>query len=156
MPLKPYSCANCGHWQRYFAPPPDCPVCTDTRNDLPEDGWNFLTPEQARAGIREGRWRRLERDMVAFSIAPGYGLNGTGWLLLHPGGNVAFEAAPFYTEDMLAEIDRLGGIRVLAASHVHGYGALWQLQDAFRPEVVAIQKEDLRLTKAFRVTWPYD
>jgi glyoxylase-like metal-dependent hydrolase (beta-lactamase superfamily II) len=155
MPLKPYACANCGHWQRYFAPPPDCPVCTDTRNDLPEDGWRFLTVEEVRPMLR-GHWRRLERNMVAFSVSPPLGLNGTGWLLLHPEGNIAFEAAPFYTDEMLAEIERLGGIRILAASHVHGYGALWQLQDAFRPEVVAIQKEDLRLTKAFRVTWPYD
>ncbi len=155
MPLKPYACANCGHWQRYFAPPPDCPVCTDTRNDLPEDGWRFLSVEEVRPMLR-GHWRRLERDMVAFSVSPPLGLNGTGWLLLHPEGNIAFEAAPFYTDEMLAEIERLGGIRFLAASHVHGYGALWQLQDVFRPEVLAIQKEDLRLTKAFRVTWPYD
>jgi hypothetical protein len=155
MPLRPYSCANCGHWQRYFAPPPDCPVCTDTRNDLPEDGWRFLTVEEV-CGTLTGGWRRLDRDMVAFSTTPPHGLNGTGWLLLHPDGNTAFEAAPFYTDAMLEEIQRLGGIRFLAASHVHGYGALWQLQDAFQPEVMAIQKEDLRLTKAFRVTWPYD
>ena len=155
MPLRPYACANCGHWQRYFAPPPDCPVCTDTRNDLPEDGWRFLTVEEVRATLR-GQWRRPREDMAAFSVIPPLGLNGTGWLLLHPEGNVAFEAAPFYTDDMLAEIERLGGIRFLAASHVHGYGALWQLQDAFRPEALAIQKEDLRLTKAFRATWPYD
>jgi glyoxylase-like metal-dependent hydrolase (beta-lactamase superfamily II) len=94
--------------------------------------------------------------MVAFSTSPPHGLNGTGWLLLHPDGNTAFEAAPFYTDEMLDEIRRLGGIRFLASSHVHGYGALWQLQDVFEPEVLAIQKEDLRLTKAFRVTWPYD
>jgi len=155
MPLSPYACANCGHWQRYFAAPPDCPVCTDTRNDLPEDGWRWLAPDDVRPTL-QGRWRRLRDDMVAFSVSPPLGLNGTGWLLLHPEGNIAFEAAPFYTGDMLAEIGRLGGIRFLAASHVHGYGALWQLQDVFAPEVLAIQKEDLRLTKAFRVTWPYD
>jgi hypothetical protein len=155
MPLKPYACANCGHWQRYFAAPPDCPVCTDTRNDLPEDGWRFL-PEAEVRPMLQGYWRRLDRDIVAFSTTPPLGLNGTGWLLLHPEGNIAFEAAPFYTDEMLAEIERLGGIRFLAASHVHGYGALWQLQDVFKPEVLAIQKEDLWLTKAFRVTWPYD
>lgn len=155
MPLKPYACANCGHWQRYFAPPPDCPVCTDTRNDLPEDGWQFLDVEAVRSRLR-GAWRQLRPDMWAFSTAPPLGLNGTGWLLTHPDGNTAFEAAPFYTDDMLDQIRRLGGIRFLASSHVHGYGALWQLQDVFRPEVLAIHKEDLRLTKAFRVTWPYD
>ena len=155
MPLSYYACANCGHWQRYFASPPDCPVCTDTRNDLPEDGWDFRTESDV-AAILTGSWRPLPRDVVAFSTRPRFGLDGTGWLLLHPKGNVAFEAAPYYTAEMLAEIRRLGGIRVLAASHVHGYGALWQLQQAFAPEIVAIQREDLWLTKAFRVTWPYD
>ncbi len=155
MPLTYYACSNCGHWQRYFAVPPDCPVCTDTRNDLPEDGWDFRTEAEVAAAL-EGSWRTLPRDLVAFSTRPGFGLNGTGWLLLHPQGNVAFEAAPYYTPAMLDEIERLGGIRILAASHVHGYGALWQLQQAFDPEIVAIQREDLWLTKAFRVTWPYD
>jgi glyoxylase-like metal-dependent hydrolase (beta-lactamase superfamily II) len=98
----------------------------------------------------------MDRDMVAFTTTPGFGLNGTGWLLLHPDGNLAFEAAPYYTPPMLDEIRRLGGIRFLAASHCHGYGALWQLQDVFQPEVLAIQKDDLRMTKAMRVTTPYD
>ena len=155
MPLEPYACANCGYWQRYFAPPPDCPVCTDTRNDLPHDGWRFL-PVPEIASMLTGHWRSLRPDMVAFSTSPPLGLNGTGWLLLHQDGNTAFEAAPFYTAAMLSEIERLGGIRFLAASHAHGYGALWQLQDVFQPEVLAIQKDDLRMTKAFRVTWPYD
>jgi len=155
MPLSYFACAHCGHWQHYFASPPDCPVCTDTRNDLPEDGWDFR-PEADVAQRLHGSWRRVGRDMVAFNTSPRFGLNGTGWLLLHPEGNVAFEAAPYYTPPMLAEIERLGGIRVLSASHVHGYGALWQLQRAFQPEILAIQREDLRLTKAFRVSWPFD
>ena len=155
MPLSYWACSNCGHWQHYFAAPPDCPVCTDTRNDLPHDGWDFW-PEEKVASHVAGSWRDVGRDVRAFSTAPPFGLNGTGWLLLHEDGNLAFEAAPYYTPAMLAEIERLGGIRYLAASHVHGYGALWQLQRAFAPEMLAIQREDLRMTKAFRVTWPYD
>ena len=27
MPLSWFACANCGFWQRHFAPP-DCPVCS--------------------------------------------------------------------------------------------------------------------------------
>jgi hypothetical protein len=154
MPLSYFACSNCGHWQHHFAPP-DCPVCTDTRNDLPEDGWDFRTEPQVAQALT-GSWRDIGRDVMAFSTTPRFGLNGTGWLLLHPEGNIAFEAAPYYTPPMLAEIERLGGIRILASSHVHGYGALWQLQRAFSPEILAIQREDLRLTKAFRVTWPYD
>ncbi len=155
MPLTMFACSNCGHWQRYFASPPDCPVCTDTRNDLPEDGWDFRAEAQVASSL-QGSWRPLDRDMIAFTTTPRFGLNGTGWLLLHPEGNIAFEAAPYYTPPMLDEIRRLGGIHVLASSHVHGYGALWQLQDVFAPEILAIQREDLRMTKAFRVTWPFD
>lgn len=87
---------------------------------------------------------------------PALGLAGTGWLIVRPDGNIAFEAAPYYSEPMLAQLRTLGGIRYLAASHVHGYGALYQLQREFAPELVAIQREDLQLTKAFRVTAPYD
>ncbi len=154
MPLVPWACGHCGFWQKHFLPR-SCPVCEDTRNDLPEDGWQFLTEAEVAARVT-GSWRTLDRDVVAFTTDPPFGLNGTGWLLLHAEGNTAFEAAPYYTPPMLAEIARLGGIRFLAASHCHGYGALWQLQDAFQPEVLAIQKDDLRMTKAFRVTWPFD
>ena len=155
MPLTPYACANCGFWQRYFAPPPDCPVCTDTRNDLPADGWRFLPEADVRA-THTTRWRHIRPDLVAFTTHPNLGLAGAGWLLLHPKGNTAFEAAPFYDDGALREIERLGGVSTLSASHAHGYGALWQLQDVFQPEVVAIHKDDLRMTKAFAVTRPYD
>ncbi len=154
MPLTPWACAHCGFWQKHFAPS-SCPVCEDTRNDLPADGWEFLPEAEVAARLR-GSWKKLPDHIVSFSTTPAFGLNGTGWLLLHPDGNIAFEAAPYYTPPMVAEIRRLGGIRFLAASHCHGYGALWQLQDIFEPEILAIQKDDLRMTKAFRVTWPYD
>ena len=154
MPLSHFACANCGFWQLHFDPP-DCPVCTDVRNDLPEDGWNFL-PEARVADTHSGTWRQVADDLWAFTTTPALGLGGTGWLIVRPQGNVAFEAAPYYSPDMLAKIRELGGIARLAASHPHGYGALFQLQRAFDPPVVAIHKDDLAYTKALRVTAPYD
>ena len=154
MPLTYWACANCGFWQRHFAPP-DCPVCTDTRNDLPEDGWRFL-PEDEVAASHDGSWHQVAADLWAFTTTPALGLAGTGWLITRREGNIAFEAAPYYSPSMIAQVEALGGIRFLAASHAHGYGALFQLQRAFDPQVLAIHKDDLRMTKAFRVTWPYD
>lgn len=153
MPLSYYACANCGFWQRHFAPP-DCPVCTDTRNDLPEDGWRFLPEEEVRA-THSGEARQVADDLWAFTTQPALGLAGTGWLITRPEGNIAFEAAPYYSDAMLERIRALGGIAILAASHAHGYGAQFQLQRAFDP-MLAIQRDDLRMTKAFRVTLPYD
>ena len=157
MPLSHFACANCGFWQLHFDPP-DCPVCSDVRNDLPPDGWRFLAEDQI-AETHNGASRQIANDLWAFTTTPHLGLGGTGWLMLRPaseGGNIAFEAAPYYSQDMLATIKRLGGIDVLAASHPHGYGALYQLQRTFDPQIVAIQKDDLAYTKAFRVTAPYD
>jgi len=154
MPLSWFACANCGFWQRHFAPP-DCPVCTDVRNDLPEDGWHFL-PEAEVAATHDGDGREVAPGLWAFTTRPALGLAGTGWLIVREEGNIAFEAAPYYSDAMLDRIAALGGVTFLAASHAHGYGALFQLQRRFDPPVVAIQRDDLRMTKAFRVTTPYD
>ena len=154
MPLSWFACANCGFWQRHFAPP-DCPVCTDVRNDLPEDGWHFL-PETQVAATHDGQAREVAPGLWAFTTTPALGLAGTGWLIVRDGGNIAFEAAPHYSDAMLDRIAALGGIAFLAASHAHGYGALFQLQRRFDPAIVAIQRDDLRMTKAFRVTMPFD
>lgn len=156
MPLSPFACSNCGHWQSHFAVPPACPICSDVRNDLPEEGWDFRTPADL-APILSHHRREVVPGIWEFWSAPRFGLDSHGWLLMEDGpcGNVAFEAAPFYDEDGLRAIEALGGIGTLAASHPHGYGALWQLQRRFEP-VLLIQKDDLQWTKAFRVTHPYD
>ena len=153
MPLSPYACSNCGHWQFHFAVPPSCPICSDVRNDLPEDGWDFRTPQDLASLVHHHR--EVMPGLWEFWTTPRFGLDSHGWLLLEPDGNVAFEAAPLYDEAALQRIAALGGVRVLAASHPHGYGALWQLQRRFDPELL-IQKLDLQWTKAFRVTRPWD
>ena len=152
MPLSPYACSNCGHWQFHFAVPPHCPICTDVRNDLPEDGWDFRPP--ASLDLRH-HWRTLPGGLHEFWSTPRFGLDSHGWVLETAIGNVAFEAAPFYDQASLDHLASIGGIAVLAASHPHGYGALWQLQQRFECPVL-IQKLDLPWTKAFRVTTPYD
>ena len=155
MPLSHYACSNCGFWQMHFASPPDCPVCTDVRNDLPEDGWQFLSEAEV-AATHAGDVREVAPGLWAFTTTPNLGLAGIGWLIVRDGGNIAFEAAPYYAAEMLHQLRALGGIRFLSASHAHGYGALFQLQREFGPEVVAIQREDLNMTKAFCVNAPFD
>ena len=91
-----------------------------------------------------------------FSNEPIVGIGPCGYLILHPQGNIAFEAAGWYSSDALAAIEGYGGIRYLSCSHPHGMGALYQLQDHFHPEYVVAQREGIRFTKAFRVNYPFD
>lgn len=156
MPLTQYACSHCGFWQPWFAgqDPIGCPVCMDVRNALPPDGWDFRTVEDLTGNVTT-RWAEAMPGIVGFSCEPAFGLGSTGWLLLREEGNIAFEGAPFYTPEALDEIERLGGIGILAGSHPHGFGALWQLAERFDPTVV-IHRDGLRYTKAFRVSWPAD
>jgi hypothetical protein len=160
MPLSPWTCTNCGHWQRWFATPPSCPVCTDVRNALPDDGWDFRPLDEIARG-REARWAEVRPGITGFWCEPQVGLGTSGWVIEadHPEQGrilVGWEGAGFYPDDALAELRRRGGLAALAASHVHGYGALFQLQDALDPPVMAVGVRDLEWTKAFRVTWPLD
>ncbi len=159
--LPAYACTNCGHWQRWPAPGPlTCPVCADVRNALPEHGFEFVTDKQADELVT-GSWRPAPVDGVTeFGTEPRFGLDSRGWVIETDIGLVGFECAPWYTAEMLAELRRMaqekGGFPVLASSHVHGYGALWQLQQELEPRVVCVNVHDLVWTKAFRVTWPAD
>ena len=159
--LPAFACTNCGHWQRWPAPGPQvCPVCADVRNALPEDGFEFVTAEQADAMVT-GFCRPTAVDGVTeFGTEPRFGLDSRGWVIESDAGLVGFECAPWYTADMLAQLRRMaeaeGGFEILASSHVHGYGALWQLQQELEPRTVVVGVRDLEWTKAFRVTWPAD
>jgi len=155
MPLTPYMCGNCGFWQKYFAAPPFCPVCSDVRNALPEDGWDFQQPGQL-AARTVCTWEQVTPEVVMFSNTPRLGIGSSGYLILHPEGNIAFEAAGWYSQDALDEIERLGGMKYLSCSHPHGMGALYQLQDYFQPQYCVIQRDGVRFTKAFRVNYPFD
>ena len=151
-----YVCENCGFWQRYFAPgPPDCPVCRDYRHPLPPAGWQFSTLAEV-GGRLTVRWAEVLPGIWQFWNEPSVGIGPRGYLIVNAGhGNVAFEGAGYYDAAALDFIRTLGGIRYLSASHCHVFGALWQLVEAFAPEVV-MQQDELPFCQAFRVSWPYE
>jgi hypothetical protein len=159
--LPAWACTNCGHWQRWPAPGPlTCPVCADVRNALPEHGFEFLTDKQVDELVIGFCRPTAVGGVTEFGTEPRFGLDSRGWVVETDDGLLGFECAPWYTAPMLAELRRMeeekGALEVLAASHVHGYGALWQLQAELEPRVVAVGVHDLVWTKAFRVTWPAD
>lgn len=158
MALSRTACRHCGHWHSWFAgrTPDACVVCSDVRNALPEDGFAFATPEAVASEVGS-RWFEAMPGVWGFTTAPTFGLGSIGWLVVgEPGaGNVAFECAGWYGDDALDRIATLGGIRWLTCSHPHGMGALWQLQERFDP-TVAMHRDGIRFSKAFRVGWPWD
>lgn len=156
MALVRYACAHCGTWQPWFSheEPPHCPTCMDVRNALPENGWDFRSTARVAEQV-ETTWFEPLPGVLGYHCTPAFGLGGTGWVLVRPEGNVAFEGAPWYSRRALEHLASVGGLRWLSASHVHGFGALWQLQERFEP-VLVLHKDAVLHTKAFRVGWPVD
>ena len=149
-----YVCSNCGFWQRHFAPPTSCPLCLDARHVVPVDGWRFLDCAEAQTAWST-RFEELEPGAWRFWNEPVEGIGPSGYLLTSSAGNVFFEGCSVFDETALAKIESLGGIAVLSASHPHSYGALWQLQDRFEPEL-ALPAADFAWSAALRITWPWD
>ena len=154
LDLPPYLCDNCGYWQRHFATPPACPLCLDARHVVPQTGWRFWTLEEAEARF-PCHWAELEPGIWRFWNDPVSGIGPSSYLIETGAGTMAFEGCAVFSRAALDWIARRGGIQALSASHPHSYGALWQLQDRFDPEL-ALHPGDLAWSGALRVTWPFD
>ena len=155
--MKHYLCTNCGFWQSHFAPPQTCPVCTDFRHTPPEDGWEFLNFDQSAARFQT-RWNEDELGVVTFTTESKLGIGPSGYLIPRPedvGGNICFESCGFYDRNALDFIESRGGIAHLSFSHPHAFGAAWQLQERFEPQVL-VQVEDLSWTQTLNTDCPFD
>ncbi len=154
LDLPAFFCDNCGFWQRSFEPPPACPLCLDARHVVPQKGWRFHDRAAAEA-LYPCHWAEYEPGLWRFWNDPVDGIGSSGYLIRTASGNLMFEGCAVYSVAALEQIRTLGGVSVLAASHPHSYGALWQIQDAFDPEL-ALHPGDLAWSGAVRVTWPFD
>ena len=155
MPLSFYVCTNCGFWQKHFAMPLTCPVCTDVRHVLPDDGWDFRSEKQIAASHRTIH-NEVQPGVTMFTTEPRIGIAPAGYLIeTDDDGNILFEATNWYDDDALALIEARGA-RFLSASHPHAYGAGWQLQRSFDLDDTALHVADLAFTNGLRVSRPFD
>ena len=104
MPLTHLSCTHCGFWHLWFEGQQptslNCVLCSDVRNALPPDGWDYADLARVAGSVRT-LWKEFTPGIWGFWCEPRYGLAGTGWLILRDDGNVAFEGAPFYHDEAL-------------------------------------------------------
>lgn len=157
--MQHYLCTNCGFWQKHFATPPSCPICTDFRHTPPENGWEFLPVDAVAERVKTHFEVDEAAGVVTFWNEPSIGIGTRGYLVLHPEGAVLWDGCAWYDDAALEAITfwstRVGGIRLLSASHPHAYGALWQLQERL-PVPIAIPVADLEWTNAFAVSHPFE
>ncbi len=154
LALPAYVCDNCGYWQRHFDRPRSCPMCLDARHVVPQAGWRFHALEEAQARW-PCHWAQVEPGVWRYWNDPVDGIGPSSYLIVAPQGNMVFEGCSVFSEAALRHMESLGGVAALSASHPHSYGAIWQVQDRFDPEL-ALHPGDLAWSGALQVSWPYD
>ncbi|MCA1467758.1 MBL fold metallo-hydrolase [Bradyrhizobium sp. IC3195] len=147
MPL--WTCATCGaQFPDSGKPPAACPICEDERQFVGWDGQAFLTREELAR-----KHRLVGRDdlgLTGIGMEPSFAIGQRALLVPDGDGCVMWDCIPLATDEAIHHVAALGGLKAIAISHPHYYGAAADWSDRFGGVPVYLHADD----RAF-VTRPY-
>jgi glyoxylase-like metal-dependent hydrolase (beta-lactamase superfamily II) len=125
-------CRTCGaDFDPSPTAPASCPVCEDERQWVPPTGPRLATRGQLAAEGTRTVLRPIQDSVIGLGAEPGLGVGHRGVLVRTGAGNLLWDPPGFLDEAAVAEVERLGGIAVVASSHPHMYGAAVEWADLF-------------------------
>jgi hypothetical protein len=113
-------CVTCGtQFAASEAEPPECPICTDPRQYVPEEGQRWTTPDELRAERRNEV--RDEADLTGVGVEPWFAIGQRALLVPFGNANLMWDCVHLVDDDAAEEIERRGGLAGVAISHPHYY-----------------------------------
>jgi hypothetical protein len=102
---------------QYAAPRADCPICLDDRQYVGWDGQRWTTlAELAGAGHR-GRIEAEGPGVLGIGTEPGFAIGQRALLITTPSGNVLWDMITYLDDDLVGQVNDLGGVSAIAISH---------------------------------------
>lgn len=139
MPL--WTCETCGaQFPHSEKPPHSCPICEDERQYVGWKGQSFLTRE-ALAGKHRLSWRD-DLGLTGIALEPGFAIGQRALLVPLGDGYLMWDCVPLATPEAVAHVGSLGGLKAIAISHPHYYGALADWSEAFGGIPVYLHADD--------------
>ncbi|MBR1087591.1 MBL fold metallo-hydrolase [Bradyrhizobium manausense] len=139
MPL--WTCETCGaQFPHSEKPPHSCPICEDERQYVGWNGQTFLTRE-ALAGKHRLSWRD-DLGLTGIALEPGFAIGQRALLVPLGDGYLMWDCIPLATPEAVAHVGSLGGLKAIAISHPHYYGALADWSEAFGGIPVYLHADD--------------
>ena len=136
-------CATCAVEQPDDGPLPSvCPICADERQWVPPTGQVWTTVTELAAEGRRAEVTELEPGIHGLAVDPGVGIGQHSLLVETPAGNLLWEPLGYLDDDLVATIERLGGVAAIAASHPHMYGVQLEWSRRFGDPPVYVAEED--------------
>lgn len=153
MPL--FTCFQCGaQFPESAQPPASCPICEDERQFVHWGGQKWLSREEL-AQAHRPVWRD-DLGLVGIGLEPNFAIGQRALLIREKDGCVMWDCIPLATPDAVQYVRSLGGLKAIAISHPHYYGALADWSEAFDNAPVYLHADDRQwITRPYKgiVSW---
>ena len=139
MPV--WICKQCGaQFPENGNPPTSCPICEDERQYVNWNGQAWLTREELAKGHRLV-WRD-DLGLLGIAVEPSFAIGQRALLIQEGDGCVLWDCIPLATPEAVAHVRSLGGLKAIAISHPHYYGAVADWSEAFGGVPVYLHGDD--------------
>ena len=125
-----YICVTCGVGHAPSeGPPARCRICDDERQYVTAAGqrWTTLAELQKTHTIE---FKDQEPGLVGIGAVPQIAIGQRMLLITQPGGGVLWDCTSLVTDEAVARIKALGGVRAMAISHPHFYSSMVDWSEA--------------------------
>jgi hypothetical protein len=140
-PLPFWTCEQCGaQFPESGEPPASCPICEDERQFVNWKGQTWLTRE-ALTDRHKLAWRE-DLDILGIGIEPSFAIGQRALLVRESDGCVLWDCVPLLTNEVVEHIKSLGGLKAIAVSHPHYYGAVADWSEAFGGVPIYLHGDD--------------
>ncbi len=137
-----FICLTCGaQFPPSAEPPPECPICTDSRQFVGLDGqqWTSLDKlSQKHRNIIE----KQEANLCSIHTEPHFAIGERAFLIRTPEGNVLWDCLALVDRPTIDAIRELGGIAAIAISHPHYYTTMVEWSLAFDNAPIHLHSAD--------------
>ena len=136
-----WTCEQCGaQFPDTRQPPSACLICEDERQFVNWKGQRWLTREQL-AATRRLAWRD-DLGIAGIGLEPSFAIGQRALLLRESDGCVMWDCVPLATDEAMQYVRSLGGLKAIAVSHPHFYGAVADWSEAFGGVPIYLHADD--------------
>jgi hypothetical protein len=139
--MTAWICVQCG--QQYAeseAPPAHCIICEDDRQYVRWGGQTWTGMDEL-SRTHQIDWRD-DLGLVGIGIKPDLAIAQRALLVRDADGCVLWDCIPLLTADTVARIKAIGGLKAIAISHPHYYGAMVEWSGAFGGIPIYLHADD--------------
>jgi hypothetical protein len=138
-----WTCEQCGaQFPDTREPPRACSICEDERQYVNWKGQRWLTRDEL-AGSHKLVWRD-DLGVPGIGVEPSFAIAQRALLLKERDGCVMWDCVPMATGEAINYVRSLGGLKAIAVSHPHYYGAVVDWSEAFGGAPVFLHGDDAR------------